>query len=393
MGLGAATMATSGFGAPAAESAYAAARSLSQRIGDAPRLFPALWGQWLFYWGRGTLSTANELAAELRERATGAGDDVRLQALHASWATSFSLGHFAQATAEAKDGSGLYDRGRHAAMAATYGSHDAGVCARIFAARALAFVGRVDEALRSADDGIALARSLDHVFSMALSLAFRAAVAQSSGDPASAAAYAAEGRALAEEQGFALQGAWCTAIGGWAAARLGEPGGVDDVERGISLARMSGSDQFVPFLLGLFAEGCLVTRRTDAGIAATDEALALTRRTGERFYESELHRLRGELLLAAGRDRADAGRAFRSALAVAQDQGAALLELRAAIRLARLSADGDGDGAYREILRTARGALPAGQTVPDLAEADALLEGDGIGRCRSPSRGRAGGKP
>ena len=143
IGLGAAAMALSGFGSPDVEAAYSRARSLSHRVGDAHR-FPALFGLWLFYWGRGDLAAADELARELRALSEGADDGLRLQALHASWATAFSQGRLAEVVEDARAGVVLYDRDRDAPMAATYGSHDAGVCARMFAARALCF--RVERA-------------------------------------------------------------------------------------------------------------------------------------------------------------------------------------------------------------------------------------------------------
>ena len=76
IGLGASTMATAGFGAPPVEAAYSRARELSQKIGDTPGRFPALFGLWLFYWGRGEVRTAASLAGDLRRRA-GQDPDLR----------------------------------------------------------------------------------------------------------------------------------------------------------------------------------------------------------------------------------------------------------------------------------------------------------------------------
>ena len=223
MGIGATIMATSGFGAPEVEAAYSKARSLSQQISDTARLFPALWGLWLFYWGRGDVQTGDELARQLRTLAEKSDDQgLRLQALHASWATAFSQGRFGDATLDAAKGIALYDVEWHAPMAATYGSHDAGVCARMFAARALAFVGRVDEAMRMSDEAIAHARFLGHPFSTALALSFRAALDQSCGDAAGAGEHATQGSTIAKDQGFGLVLAWCSTIEGWATAHHGD---------------------------------------------------------------------------------------------------------------------------------------------------------------------------
>ena len=140
IGLGAATMATAGFGAPPVEAAYSRARELSQQIGDTPGRFPALFGLWLFYWGRGEMRTAEGLARDLRRRA-GRDPDLRIQAAHASWSTAFSRGAFDETRRHAHTAMRLYDRDRHAGMAATYGGHDPAVCGGMFAGRASAIMG------------------------------------------------------------------------------------------------------------------------------------------------------------------------------------------------------------------------------------------------------------
>jgi len=102
-----------------------------------------------------------------------------------------------------------------------------------------------------------------------------------------------------------------------------------------------------------------------------DRALALAGRTGERLFEAELHRLRGEFLLAedvaAG---ADAEACFRRAAATARRQGAAALELRAATSLARLGRAADA----RPLLADVYGRFTEGFDTPDLADARAVLD-------------------
>ena len=72
IGLGASAMAARGWGTPEAERAYSRARVLCQEHGESPELFPALWGLWLFYWGRGPLGAAHELAQDLLRLARAA---------------------------------------------------------------------------------------------------------------------------------------------------------------------------------------------------------------------------------------------------------------------------------------------------------------------------------
>ena len=126
-------------------------------------------------------------------------------------------------------------------------------------------------------------------------------------------------------------------------------------------------------MLGLLADACLGAGRIRQGVEAVNEALVLAQRTNERFYEAELHRLNGELILAARGDAGDAETAFRRAIEVARSQGAAMLVLRAAIRLGRLPSRLGAADSAREHIRAARLAIQTDARIPDTVEADALL--------------------
>jgi predicted ATPase len=299
IGLGAVVMATEGWGSAAAERAYARARALGQQLGDTPRLFPALWGLWLFYWGRGQLATARDIADGLLPLA-GKQDDrgLLLQAHHAAWATAFSQGRLDESQAHAAKGVELYEAAAHAGMASTYGSHDAGVCAMQFNARALALTGRTEEALRMSDAAVLLARSLGHAFSEALALIFAAAVRQALRDVSGTKRCAAQAMAIAREHDFRLLSAWAVTLEGWADVEEGQGApAVHAIADGLRIIRASGSTQFLTHYLGLYADACLRHRQAADGLAAVAEALGLVEQTGERFYEAELHRLKGELEL------------------------------------------------------------------------------------------------
>jgi predicted ATPase len=342
IGVGGVNMATLGWAAPEVENAYARARALCGELGETPRLFPALWGLWLFYWGRGPLNTAHELSENLVALARRSGNDaLLLQAHHASWATAFSRGDFEAALGHGWAGLRLYETHRHAVMVETYGNHDASVCGRFFTARALALVGRTREAARMSHEAIGFARELGHPFTLALAYVSAAAVDQALRDAESTREHAAAAIALAREQDFRLQLAWASAFAGWASVEQGRgEEGLAQIRQGIAETRATGTEQFLPHLHGLLAEAHLRTGRVDMGLAAIEEALAILQRTGERFYEAELHRLHGELLTAAGTAESlrEAERAFAQALAVGRRQGARVLVLRAAISFGRLCA-------------------------------------------------------
>lgn len=156
----------------------------------------------------------------------------------------------------AAEGIRLYHPGRHVAMAATYGNHDAGVCGRAFLARTLALLGRMDEAARTSDEAIALARDLGHPLSLALSHVFAAAVGQVYRDPTKARMHAVAAATIAREQDFRLMLAWSSAFEGWAAVAEGQhEQGLEQIGNGIAEARALGSNQLLSHLVGLLAEG------------------------------------------------------------------------------------------------------------------------------------------
>lgn len=375
--LGAVLMALQGWGSPEVEMVYDRARKLCRKLGETPQLFPALWGLWLFYWGRGDLTTARELADKLgalgRETQN---QEMVLQGDHALWATSFSLGELDSAIRYAEDGIALYDPFRHADLAGTYGNHDAAVCARCFSARALALQGLVDRAVRIGDDAIALAEQLAHPFTQALALVFSAAVHQMRRDVDMTKERAMAAAKIAREQDFRLMLAWASVLGGWAIVEQGNTEtGTELIRFGLTAARQTGSQQFQPYAMVLLAEAYLKCGTVDAGIRILDEAASLVDRTGERFFEAELHRLRGEFASLSGTPdgRRTANSAFSKAIDVAKKQGAKLLVLRAAVSMARLHRDEGKSLACHRMLSAAYVDIKEGLTLRDAIDAATLL--------------------
>jgi predicted ATPase len=385
IGLGGVNMATLGWAAPEVEKAYVRARELCRELGETPRLFPALWGLWLSYWGRGRMNGAHELSDNLLALARQSGDDAMLlQAHHASWATDFARGDFEAVLEHASAGLRLHEAVRSPAMVETYGSHDAAVCAGSFGARALAVVGRTREAARTSHEAIASARALGHPFSLALAYVFAAAVDQARRDAESTREHAEAAIALAREQDFRLLHAWASAFAGWASVEQGRgEEGLSQILDAIAETRATGTEGFLSHLHVLLGEAHLRCGRVDAGLAGVEEALAIVQRTGERSCEAELHRVRGELLLATGAAGSmhEAERAFAQAIAIARRQGARLLVLRAAMSVARLWVRLGRAEEARELVDGASGQLGEPPPSSDAMETKALL-----GDCRRADR-------
>ena len=332
IGLGAAFMAMHGFGAPQVLEAYSRAEVLCERLGQPADIFPALWGQWLFRWGRSEVDAAWRLCERLLALAEKSGDaGLKLQAHHAAWATSLGRGELADVERHAQAGLALYDTKIHQAMASSYGNHDPSTCARNFSALALALTGEEDRARATADRALAVATSLNDPFSLALTLFFSAATAQILGDVAIAAQRAEAGERLATEYDLALARAWSMGVMGWCAAENGEPDrGIASLGEAVVALKTTQSLHFLSYLLGLLAEAQLKAGHHADATKSVSDGIALTAANGEVYYRAELHRLQGELLARAPCPQMRRAQAsFHTAIEIARRQGAVTLERKA----------------------------------------------------------------
>jgi predicted ATPase len=166
-------------------------------------------------------------------------------------------------------------------------------------------------------------------------------------------------------------------VQGWVAARNGDAAaGIACIRQGMARAEAMGSQLFHPFYFGLLAEALALAGEIDEGISALDQALANSAASGQKSTDVELHRLRGELLRQSPRhDQIQAETSFRTALAIAREQGTRGYELRAATSLARqLAASLHRTGEARELLSPIYGWFTEGFDTVDLKEAAALLD-------------------
>ena len=145
------------------------------------------------------------------------------------------------------------------------------------------------------------------------------------------------------------------------------------MRRGLAAKQATGAELKVPYYLGLMAALSGETAKTDAMPLFAD-ALDRVERTGERWFEAELHRLKGEVLLGGSEPSiADVEVEFQRALAIAREQGARFWELRAATSLARLWSDQRRHEDARNLLAPVYAWFTEGLDTPDLAKARALL--------------------
>jgi len=142
----------------------------------------------------------------------------------------------------------------------------------------------------------------------------------------------------ATEQGIPYWSALAAILRGWALAAQGQiEAGIGEMRQGMERYRATGATIAWSWFLCMLAEAYGKGRKTEEGLCCVAEALVVVESTGESYYEAEIHRLKGELLLQGSADAAAQAEAcFRRSLALSCRQGAKSHELRSGISLARL---------------------------------------------------------
>jgi len=188
---------------------------------------------------------------------------------------------------------------------------------------------------------------------------------------------------VATAQRFALVQALGPIMRGWAiAVQEHSTEGLVQIRQGLDAYRSTGTEVQRPHFLALLAEASGLLGQPEGGLAALDEALTLVEKTSERYYEAELHRQRGELLLLRAaksqpaqdsQEQHETEACFQHALYVSRQQQAKSLELRAAMSLSRLWQRQGKHAEARTLLAEVYDWFTEGFDTTDLQEAKALL--------------------
>jgi len=286
------------------------------------------------------------------------------------------LGDFRRARSHMEDGIALYDPARHRSLALRYAGYDLGMACRAIGAHALWFMGYPDQALQWSQRAITLARDLAHLPTLVFALAHAGVLHYHRREPGVTARLAEEALALSMDHGLDFWKAFAGIVWGWSQVHQGRGFEiVEQMRRGLAAYRVTAGDLESPLWLAMIADAYRTVGAPDDALSAVREALKLVNTMDIRFEEAELHRLRGEVLLAKGDDPAEAESAFRRALEVAAAQEARALELRAAASLVRLCrAGGKPEELARRRLAEVYEWFTEGLETADLREAHGLLE-------------------
>jgi predicted ATPase len=344
--LGPALINTKGPLSPEVQGNYARAQRLCTQLPESPMHFAALWGLWRITRDFVEKQRISDELLRLSERLADQG--LRLQAHHTQC-----------------------DYRSHAAM---YGGHDPKVCGCGEAAFSLWLLGRADQSLKRADEGLAWARGLAHTGSLAHALDMNLLLHRYRREAVTVLERADEIIDFAVRENFPIHKAKGLVFRGWALAQLGEPKhGIELMRTGLDSQESVGTREDFPIFFDMLAEVLTMTGQSKDGLRLIDHALSETQRSGLRYWTAELHRCKGQLLLIGNR-KSTAEDCFRRARRIAHEQRAAALELRAVMSLARLWAENArGRDAY-DMLSSVRGQFTEGFETLDFKEATALLE-------------------
>jgi hypothetical protein len=194
----------------------------------------------------------------------------------------------------------------------------------VYAAQTLWYLGYPEQALRRSHEALTLMQELSHSFSLAHALIVAIHIRVRRREWQAVQEHAEASIALSTEQGFAQWLALGICFRGLALVEQGHEEGIALMRQGITARRSTGALVRLTHLI-LFVEALKMVGQNDEGLNLLAEVLPLMDTMEERCYEAELHRLKGELLLAQAPDNHPAAEAcFQHALDIAQGQGESL---------------------------------------------------------------------
>ena len=393
LALGGLLRTVSAFAAPEVERVYTRARDLCRQSEETLQLALALQGLWQFNILRAELQTARELGEQLLSLAQRVqASDLFPEAHRAVGEALLWLGELPTARAHLEQGIACYEPPQDRSHLFLYGL-DAGVTCRVFAAPALWLLGYPDQARQRMYEALTLARELTHPPSMVLALTLSPMVWKPRGEVQLVQERTEAAIALCTEHGFGeFWVAHTNVWQGWVLAERGQQEeGISLMRYGMAAYRAAGAELLRQYWLALLAEVYAKMGEQEQGRKALAEARVIVDKTGECWWEAELHRLEGELTLHqlkmnnakltipetshhAANTPAEAEGYFLKAIEIAQKQQAKSLELRASMSLARLWQSQGRKAEAHKMLSEVYNWFTEGFDTKDLQEAKALLD-------------------
>jgi predicted ATPase len=328
--LGGALLNAKGWAASETGAAYERALELCQQLGDTTQVFPVLWGLTVVYVNRAELPAARKVAAEMLRLAEEQDDPViRVAAHRANSAALYHLGDLVATRGHLERVLAAYDSLRDRLPPTLYVA-DFRVQALCFLSITLLGLGYPDQARACGRDALLYAKELAHPQSLGLALSNACQFFGLARDMAALEGHAEALACLGTEHGFPQYLNSGVLYRGCVLANRGHlREGLPLFMRGLATTRAAGKEREVPLASALLAEAYQRAGQAAEGLAVLEGPLSRIARTGEGWMEAELHRVKGDLLMALPRrDPGDAEERFHRAIAIARQQNARMWELR-----------------------------------------------------------------
>jgi len=376
------------------------ARMLCQELDETVDLIPIIIGLGRLYLWRADRTAAEEIAEQEGRFLEHVNDPALALQLHIPLGSiEFNRGALHHAHEHFKRAVTLFDPEKHDSLFLSFGGDPLAVALSNSSWSAW-LSGWPDQARTKIEKGLARAEEVSHPFTLVYTLILAAMARLLLREPDEAWRLAHRSVTLAREQGFSLFPALGAVVQNCAELQRGKlQARLATMKESFAAYRTTGARLFLPFFLAFLAEEDLQVGSIQDGLQVVTEALQLTETNLDRFWEAELYRLKGELVLQSGvrsqnksrrvqsprsgvtnpqpptpSPHSEAEACFQQAIEVARSQGAKSLELRAAMSLARLWQQQGKQQAARNTLSEIFGWFTEGFDTKDLQEARALLK-------------------
>jgi predicted ATPase len=298
-----------------------------------------------------------------------------LETTHHDWSVALSAGELEVSQRHIERGLALFYSQLRGVNLRLYTAHHPAVCGHGWGAQVHWLRGRPDAARQQAGEAVSLAHDLGDSVSAAFAIWMKALVYRMLREPAAALETAEAAIVEAEQMGF-LYVLWSAqVVKGWALAELGRKDeGLNQVRAAIAALSPNQARLWLTMALTMLAEVCVSAGHIDEALKTVADALDLAHRSGECFWEAEIHRLNGELLYRQNLTSAEAAAAFERSLTIARCQGAKSLELRATTSLAHLLDRTNRRAEARIMLEQIYQQFTEGFDTADLKDAKALFD-------------------